>query len=179
MTDDAKTRFTARSSHRLIVTALAASAALVTATTAWAGTALAAQSPSSTQSPSASAAPTSSSPAPSASPTPEPYSCAPNGPAGSQTIFGTFGDASVIGWTGNTQAVVACLGGSFFVDTSPADAGPGSASTAAVTGTSYGYGIYNDTATTWTNADGYLPALVPPSMLTAPASRSRTSATGT
>ena len=160
MTDDAKTRFTARSSHRLIVTALAASAALVTATTAWAGTALAAHSPSSTPSPSVSAAPASSSPAPSASPTPEPYSCAPNGPAGSQTIFGTFGDASVIGWTGNTQAVVACLGGSFFVDTSPADAGPGSASTAAVTGTSYGYGIYNDTATTWTNADGYLPALV-------------------
>ena len=92
MTDDAKTRFTARSSHRLIVTALAASAALVTATTAWAGTALAAHSPSSTPSPSVSAAPASSSPAPSASPTPEPYSCAPNGPAGSQTIFGTFGE---------------------------------------------------------------------------------------
>ena len=89
-----------------------------------------------------------------------PYSCAPNGPAGDQTIYGTFGDASVIGWTGNTQAVTACLGGSFFVDTSPAGAGPGSSSTAAVTGTTYGYGIYNDTATTWTNADGYLPALV-------------------
>jgi hypothetical protein len=89
-----------------------------------------------------------------------PYNCAPNGPAGDQTIYGTFGDASVIGWTGNTQAVTACLGGSFFVDTSPADAGPGSASTAAVTGTTYGYGVYNDTATTWTNADGYLPALV-------------------
>src|ERR1700734_802356 len=89
-----------------------------------------------------------------------PYSCAPNGPAGNQTIYGTFGDASVIGWTGNTQAVTACLGGSFFVDTSPADGGPGSGSTAAVTGTTYGYGVYNDTATTWTNADGDLPALV-------------------
>jgi hypothetical protein len=89
-----------------------------------------------------------------------PYSCAPNGPAGNQTIFGTFGDASVLGWTGNTQAVTACLGGSFFVDTSPADGGPGSGSTAAVTGTTYGYGVYNDTATTWANADGYLPALV-------------------
>jgi hypothetical protein len=55
---------------------------------------------------------------------------------------------------------VACLGGSFFVDTSPANAGPGSASTAAVTGTTYGYGVYDDTATTWTNADGYLPALI-------------------
>jgi hypothetical protein len=86
-----------------------------------------------------------------------PYSCAPNGPAGSQTIFGTYGDASVIGWTGNSQGVTACLGGSFFVTTGN---GPGSGSTAAVTGTTYGYGIYNDTKTSWTNADGYLPALV-------------------
>ncbi len=92
--------------------------------------------------------------------TAEPYSCAPNGPPGNQTIYGTFGDSAVIGWTGNTQASVTCLGGSFFVDTSPADAGPGSGSTAAVTGTSYGYGIYNDTKTSWANADGYLPALV-------------------
>jgi hypothetical protein len=89
-----------------------------------------------------------------------PYSCAPNGPAGSQTIYGTFGDAGVIGWAGNTQAVVACLGGSFFVDTSGASGGPGSDSTAAVTGTTYGYGVYDDSPTTWTNADGYLPALI-------------------
>ena len=89
-----------------------------------------------------------------------PYSCAPNGPAGSQMIYGTFGDAGVIGWAGNTQAVVACLGGSFFVDTSGPDGGPGSNSTAAVTGTTYGYGVYDDSPTTWTNADGYLPALV-------------------
>src|ERR1700727_1686420 len=140
MTDDAKARFTARSVHRLTVTALIASAALVAATTAWSGSAVGA--------------------AAAAAPTPEPYSCAPNGPAGSQTIYGTFGDAGVIGWTGNTQAVVACLGGSFFVDTSPADGGPGSGSTAAVTGTTYGYGVYNDTATTWANADGDLPAPV-------------------
>ncbi len=26
-----------------------------------------------------------------------PYSCAPNGPAGNQTVYGTFGDASVLG----------------------------------------------------------------------------------
>src|SRR5450755_4713952 len=95
--------------------------------------------------------------APAASVTAPPYSCAPNGPAGSQTIYGTFGDASVIGWTGNSQAVVACLGGSFFVTTAN---GPGSGSTAAVTGTTYGYGVYNDSPTTWTNAGGYLPALV-------------------
>jgi hypothetical protein len=86
-----------------------------------------------------------------------PYSCAPNGPAGSQTIFGTFGDASVIGWTGNSEGVTACLGGSFFVTTAN---GPGSGSTKAVAGTTYGYGIYNDTKTSWVNADGYLPALV-------------------
>ena len=98
--------------------------------------------------------------APAASVTAPPYSCAPNGPAGSQTVYGTFGDASVIGWAGNSQGVVACLGGSFWVDTSGPDGGPGSASTAAVTGTTYGYGIYDDSSTTWTNADGYLPALV-------------------
>jgi hypothetical protein len=91
---------------------------------------------------------------------PPPYNCSPNGPAGSQTVYGTFGDASVIGWEGNSQAVVACLGGSFWVDTSGPDGGPGSASTAAVTGTTYGYGVYDDSPTTWTNADGYLPALV-------------------
>ena len=98
--------------------------------------------------------------APAATAAAAPYSCAPNGPAGNQTIYGTFGDASVIGWAGNSQGTVACLGGSFFVDTSPANAGPGSASTAAVTGTTYGYGVYDDTATTWKNADGYLPALI-------------------
>ena len=86
-----------------------------------------------------------------------PYSCAPNGPAGSQTIYGTFGDASVIGWAGNSEGVTACLGGSFFVTTAN---GPGSGSTAAVTGTTYGYGVYDDSPTTWANADGYLPALV-------------------
>src|SRR3984885_6661701 len=89
-----------------------------------------------------------------------PYNCSPNGPAGSQTVYGTFGDASVIGWAGNSQGVVACLGGSFWVDTSGPDGGPGSASTAAVTGTTYGYGVYDDSPTTWTNAGGYLPAMV-------------------
>jgi hypothetical protein len=90
----------------------------------------------------------------------EPYQCVPNGPAGSQTVYGTYGDASVIGWAGNSQGVVACLGGSFWVDTSGPNGGPGSASTAAVTGTTYGYGVYDDSTTTWANAGGYLPALV-------------------
>jgi hypothetical protein len=144
-------RKTARSAPAGLMTvalALAASAAL-----ALAGTAAAAASGAAPASDPAAASGSATTTAP-------PYSCAPNGPAGNQTIYGTFGDASVIGWTGNTQAVTACLGGSFFVDTSPAGAGPGSGSTAAVTGTTYGYGVYNDTPTTWTNADGYLPALV-------------------
>src|ERR1700760_3664888 len=89
-----------------------------------------------------------------------PYNCAPNGPAGSQTVYGTYGDASAIGWAGNSQGVVACLGGSFWVDTSGPAGGPGSASTAAVSGTTYGYGVYDDSKTSWSNADGYLPALV-------------------
>jgi hypothetical protein len=128
MTDDAQTRFGPRSARRLAATALATEAVLAIGSTACAGTTRG----SGATTPAASPSPV--------SPTTDPYSCAPNGPAGSQTIYGTFGDAGVIGWTGNTQAVVACLG-SFFVDTSPADGGPGSASTAAVTGTSYGYGV--------------------------------------
>ena len=95
-----------------------------------------------------------------AAPTAPPYSCAPNGPTGGQTVYGTFGDASAIGWAGNSQGVVACLGGSFWVDTSGPNGGPGSASTAAVSGTTYGYGVYNDSKTSWANADGYLPAMV-------------------
>src|SRR5271165_2430819 len=84
-----------------------------------------------------------STPALAAAATAAPYPCVPNGPAGSQTVYGTFGDASVIGWAGNSQGVVACLGGSFWVDTSGPDGGPGSDTTAAVTGTTYGYGVYD------------------------------------
>ncbi len=86
-----------------------------------------------------------------------PYSCAPNGPVGNQTVYGTFGDASVLGWTANHQAVPACLGGSFFVISGGQ---PSIGLSTPVTGTTYGYGIYDDSPTTWTNADGYLPALV-------------------
>ena len=37
---------------------------------------------------------------------------------------------------------------------------PGSGAATPVTGTTYGYGVYDDSPTTWANADGYLPALV-------------------
>ena len=72
-------------------------------------------------------------------------------------MYGTFGDASVLGWTGNHQGVPACLGGSFFVISGGQ---PGSGTATPVTGTTYGYGVYDNSQTTWTNADGYLPALV-------------------
>jgi hypothetical protein len=71
-----------------------------------------------------------------------PYPC----PAGGGPGFTTGVDASAIGWLGNGQGATACLGGSFYVPNG--------------IDTTYGFGVYNDSPTTWTNADGYLPALV-------------------
>jgi hypothetical protein len=71
-----------------------------------------------------------------------PYPC----PAGGGAGFTTGVDASAIGWLGNGQGATACLGGSFYVPNG--------------IDTTYGFGVYNDSPTTWTNADGYLPALV-------------------
>ncbi len=67
-----------------------------------------------------------------------PYPCAATG--------GPNADASAIGWLGNGQGATACLGGSFYVPNG--------------INTTYGFGVYNYSRTTWTNADGYLPALV-------------------
>jgi hypothetical protein len=61
------------------------------------------------------------------------------------TEYAQGGSASAIGWAGNYQGVVACLGGSFVVKNN---------------GQTYGYGIYDASPTTWVNAEGYLPALV-------------------
>ena len=66
-----------------------------------------------------------------------PYPCAATG--------GPNDDASAIGWLGNSQGATACLGGSFYVPNG--------------INTEYGFGVYNYSPTTWTNADGYLPAL--------------------
>jgi hypothetical protein len=71
-----------------------------------------------------------------------PYPC----PAGGGPNFTSGVDASAIGWLGNSQGATACLGGSFYVPNG--------------IDTTYGFGVYNDSPTTWTNADGYLPALV-------------------
>ena len=67
-----------------------------------------------------------------------PYPCSASG--------GPNGDASAIGWLANSQGATACLGGSFYVFNG--------------INQSYGFGVYNDSPTTWSNADGYLPALV-------------------
>jgi hypothetical protein len=59
---------------------------------------------------------------------------------------GAYGSASAIGWLGNQQGVVTCLGGTFVVqDGIYRD---------------YGFGIYNGSRTTWSDVDGYLPAQV-------------------
>src|SRR5579859_1718506 len=71
-----------------------------------------------------------------------PYPC----PAGGGPNFTTGTDSSAIGWLGNSQGANACLGGSFYVPNG--------------INTLYGFGVYNDSPTTWTNADGYLPAYV-------------------
>jgi hypothetical protein len=73
---------------------------------------------------------------------PAPYPC----PAGGGPGFTTGADSSAIGWLGNGQGANACLGGSFYVPNG--------------IDTTYGFGVYNNSPTTWTNADGYLPALV-------------------
>ncbi len=59
---------------------------------------------------------------------------------------GAFGTASAIGWEGNHQGVVTCLGGTFFVQNGILK--------------DFGFGIYNGAPTTWVDAGGYLPAQV-------------------
>ena len=59
---------------------------------------------------------------------------------------GAYGTASEIGWEGNHQGVVTCLGGTFHVQNG--------------INRNFGFGIYTGTPTTWTDADGYLPAQV-------------------
>ena len=75
-----------------------------------------------------------------------PYPCSTSNNSQFQAASGQSVDVSAIGWLGNDQGAVACLGGSFFVQNG--------------IDTTYGYGVYNYSPTTWTNADGYLPALV-------------------
>ncbi len=72
------------------------------------------------------------------------YDCAFN--LTTDSFTGAYGTASEIGWEGNRQGVVTCLGGMFVVqERFPHD---------------YGFGIYRGERTTWDDADGYLPAQV-------------------
>ena len=73
------------------------------------------------------------------------YDCSFN--LNTDAYTGADGTASEIGWAGNNQGVVTCLGGTFVVQNGYAS-------------THYGFGIYTGTRTTWTDADGYLPAQV-------------------
>lgn len=59
---------------------------------------------------------------------------------------GAYGTASEIGWQGNGQGVVTCLGGTFVIQDGINQA--------------LGFGIYTGTPTTWSDVDGYLPAQV-------------------
>ena len=61
------------------------------------------------------------------------------------TEYATGTTAAALGWPGNAQAVVACLGGAFVVKN---------------TQQTYGFGVWSGQRVTWTNAEGYLPALV-------------------
>ena len=65
---------------------------------------------------------------------------------------GADGTASEIGWEGNHQGVVTCLGGVFYIQDVL------DKSVAIGFGTNYGFGIYHGGPTTWSDADGYLPA---------------------
>lgn len=65
---------------------------------------------------------------------------------------GIDGTASEIGWEGNHQGVVTCLGGVFYIQHNLLK------NDAIGFGTNYGFGIYDGGPTTWTDADGYLPA---------------------
>jgi len=63
-----------------------------------------------------------------------------------EAITGAYGSASAVGWLGNAQGVVTCLGGSFYVQ--------------GALNQTLGFGIYRGEPLQWTDADGYLPAQV-------------------
>ncbi len=72
------------------------------------------------------------------------YDCTYN--TSTEAFTGAYATASAIGWEGNDQGVVTCLGGTFYVQNG--------------IDRNYGFGLYNGTTTTWTDADGYLPAQI-------------------
>ena len=74
------------------------------------------------------------------------YDCALSIRPAADAFTGADGSGSEIGWEGNQQGVVTCLGGVFFIQDGFYQ--------------NYGFGIYDGAPTTWTDADGYLPAQI-------------------
>ncbi len=74
------------------------------------------------------------------------YDCALRIRPAADAFTGADGSGSEIGWEGNKQGVVTCLGGVFLIQDGFYQ--------------NYGFGIYDGAPTTWTDADGYLPAQI-------------------
>jgi hypothetical protein len=62
---------------------------------------------------------------------------------------GAYGTASAIGWAGDHNSVITCLGGTFVVQDGPDGFF-----------NDYGFGVYDGQRTTWADAGGYLPEQV-------------------
>ncbi len=87
-------------------------------------------------------------PSPTGAPGPAPaYRC--NFNVDTDAFTGAHGTASAIGWLGDHNSVITCLGGTFVVQD-----GPGGFFQ------QYGFGVYEGQRTTWADAGGYLPAQV-------------------
>jgi hypothetical protein len=74
------------------------------------------------------------------------YDCKLTVAVAADAFTGADGTASEIGWEGNQQGVVTCLGGTFLVQDGLYQ--------------DFGFGIYSGAPTTWSDADGYLPAQI-------------------
>jgi hypothetical protein len=82
------------------------------------------------------------------SPGPQPaYRCSFN--VNTDAFTGAHGTASAIGWLGDHNSVITCLGGTFVIQNGPGGLFQND-----------GFGIYNGQRTDWYAADGYLPAQV-------------------
>ena len=75
------------------------------------------------------------------------YRCTFN--VNTDAFTGADATASAIGWLGDHNSVITCLGGTFVIQD-----GPGGYFQ------DYGFGVYDGQRTTWADADGYLPAQV-------------------
>ena len=75
------------------------------------------------------------------------YRCSFN--VNTDAFTGAYGTASAIGWAGDHNSVITCLGGTFVVQDGPDGFF-----------NQYGFGIYDGQRTTWGDAGGYLPEQV-------------------